>query len=128
MIKELSLENNLEFVEWVDDLNAWLADKSHILSFSLEESFHYAVGNGMSAGLKPIIHAWRESREIWPQEFIFSDLDEFLSLALSVEYDPERYRALLVEKGLTGERQVDEIKSLFKDLAKETGLSRFPDE
>jgi tetratricopeptide (TPR) repeat protein len=37
MIRELSLDRKLEFVNWVEDLNSWLADKSHILSFSLEE-------------------------------------------------------------------------------------------
>ena len=74
MIHELGLKNKIEFVDWVEDLNAWLADKSHILSFSLEESFHYAIGNGMAAGLKPVIHAWNESREIWPNEYIFETL------------------------------------------------------
>ena len=53
MIDELRLKDKIEFVDWVDDLNSWFADKSHILSFSLEESFHYAIGEGMAAGLKP---------------------------------------------------------------------------
>lgn len=116
MIEELGLEGKLEFVDWVDDLNAWLADKSHILSFSLEESFHYAIGNGMAAGLKPIIHAWRESREIWPERFIFSNLDEFLYLALADLYEPDEYRRWLELCDLTGERQVKEIKALFRGL------------
>ena len=92
MIKELSLDKKLEFVNWVEDLNSWLADKSHILSFSLEESFHYTIGNGMAAGLKSVIHAWNESRDIWPNQFIFRDLSEFLQVMMDDAYHPEEYR------------------------------------
>ncbi|MEJ2052220.1 MAG: glycosyltransferase family 4 protein, partial [Calditrichota bacterium] len=118
MVKELGLEKKVTFVEeWIDDLNAWLADKSHILSFSLEESFHYAIGNGMAAGMKPVIHAWNESREIWPARFIFRDLDEFLGLITEDSYDPTVYRKLLIDHRLTANHQLQEITGLLSDLS-----------
>ena len=93
MIDELGLDDKITFVEqWIDDLNSWLADKSHILSFSLEESFHYAVGDAMAAGLKPVVHAWRESRSIWPEKHIFRNVSEFTDLCLAPSYTPARYR------------------------------------
>lgn len=116
MIEEMELDEKIEFVDWVDDLNAWFADKSHILSFSLEESFHYAIGNGMAAGLKPVIHAWNESRDIWPQDYIFKDLDQFLSLVLDDAFEPQRYRQTLFDRGLTANRQVDQIKTVLREL------------
>lgn len=116
MIRELSLTGKLEFVDWVDDLNSWLADKSHILSFSLEESFHYAIGNGMAAGMKPVIHAWNESRDIWPQEFIFNDLDGFLRQVMDQKYEPERYRNLLFDNQLTCTTQIEKIREVFEEL------------
>jgi len=117
MINELSLSNKLEFVDWVEDLNAWLADKSHILSFSLEESFHYAIGNGMAAGMKPVIHAWNESRDIWPQEFIFNDLNGFLHLMKDEKYDPQNYRKLLFENQLTLITQTERIREIIEELS-----------
>jgi len=116
MIRELVLGEKLEFVDWVDNLNLWLTDKSHILSFSLEESFHYAVGNGMAAGLKPVIHAWKESRDIWPEEFIFNDLDGFLKIMLDQSYEPMSYREMICDSGLDAGRQINEIKALIEDL------------
>ncbi len=118
MIKELSLDKKLEFVDWVEDINSWLADKSHILSFSLEESFHYTIGNGMAAGLKPVIHAWNESREIWPEEFIFNDLKGFLHLMTDGKYDPENYRKLLFENRLTTVTQTEKIIKIIEELSK----------
>ncbi|MCB9593983.1 MAG: glycosyltransferase [Sandaracinaceae bacterium] len=117
MIDELELDDHVELVtERVPDLNAWFADKSHILSFSLEESFHMSLGEGMAAGLKPIIHAWREAREIWPEELVFRDLDGFLRLTLDDDFEPERYRACLAERGLHEARQVDEVERLIAEL------------
>ncbi len=116
MIKELCLENKIKFVDWVDNLNEWLADKSHILSFSLEESFHYAVGNGMAAGMKPVIHAWNESRHIWPQEYIFNDLEGFMKLMSSeTPFEPAKYRNYIIEKKLDSQSQIENIEALFKD-------------
>jgi len=116
MIRELSLDKKLEFVDWVEDLNSWLADKSHILSFSLEESFHYTIGNGMAAGLKPVIHAWNESRDIWPEEAIFKNLDEFLDIMLNQKYEPLTYRTFLFEHGLDLETQCLKIDNVLKAL------------
>ena len=113
MIQELDLEGRIEFVGWIDDLNSWLADKSHIVSFSLEESFHYAIGNGMACGMKPVIHAWEESRDIWPEEFIFKDLDGFLDRVMDPTFEPHRYPKLLYENQLDKNRQIAEVKNLL---------------
>ncbi len=116
MIKEMQLSDNIEFVRWVHHLNQWFSDKSHILSFSLEESFHYAIGNGMAAGLKPVIHAWNESREIWPNQYIFKDLDEFLEMVQSPVYEPEHYRRELLTHKLDSRTQLTSIEKLLGDL------------
>jgi hypothetical protein len=116
MIDELDLADSVTFVtEWIDDLNAWLADKSHVVSFSLEESFHYAIGNGMAAGLKPAIHAWRESRRIWPERFVFRNLEEFLDIMLG-DYDPPAYRQALLDLPRTAEAQNRQIAELISRL------------
>jgi len=124
MVEELKLYDKITFVEgWIDDLNAWVADKSHILSFSLEESFHYTIGNGMAAGLKPVIHAWNESREIWPNEFIFNDVQSFLDIMLDKTYEPERYRSLLFENKLTSSAQTENVENLIDELVNRSSYS-----
>jgi tetratricopeptide (TPR) repeat protein len=124
MIRELSLDRKLEFVNWVEDLNSWLADKSHILSFSLEESFHYTIGNGMAAGLKPLIHAWNESREIWPEEFIFNNIESFLRITLDNVYEPERYRRILTDNALDCGHQFKQIEDLIGDVSAARALPK----
>jgi glycosyltransferase involved in cell wall biosynthesis len=119
MINELNLTNKIEFVGWVKDLNTWLSDKSHILSFSLEESFHYALGDGMAAGLKPLIHAWNESRDIWPNEYIFSNLDDFIKIMKDPVYSPEKYRNLLIEYNLDSKHQLKNIEILLDEVSNE---------
>lgn len=126
MIHELSLADKVEFVSWVDDLNGWFQDKSHILSFSIEESFHYSIGNGMAAGLKPVIHAWNESRDIWPEEFIFRDLSEFLEQMTDQEYEPLRYRRLLFDNQLTLDTQLEKIMGLIKAIGTNSSHSTDP--
>jgi glycosyltransferase involved in cell wall biosynthesis len=116
MIHELSLEDKIRFIDWVDDLNKWFFDKSHILSFSLEESFHYAIGNGMAAGLKPVVHAWNESRKIWPEKFVFNDLDSFLSLLLDGSFEPAFYRKILFDRKLDAKSQMEKIDALIEKL------------
>lgn len=118
MIDELELGERVAIVtEWVPDLDAWLADKSHVVSCSLEESFHCGLGDGIAAGLRPVIHAWREAREIWPPEHVFRNLDEFLALCLDETWDPAAHRHLLVDRGLDQARQVREVVALLERVS-----------
>jgi glycosyltransferase involved in cell wall biosynthesis len=119
MIREMELGDKIEFVGWVNDLNSWFADKSHILSFSLEESFHYALGDGMAAGLKPVIHAWNESRDIWPNEYIFRNLDEFLELMQDSSFTPRLYRKTLVDYNIDSVTQLSKIENLLENIVLE---------
>jgi len=97
MIKELGLQNHVIFVGRVEDINKWLANMTYIVSSSLEESFHYSIGEGMLAGLKPIVHAWTESRDIWPQEYIFKNSAEFKQIILDSSYNPTEYRQFVLD-------------------------------
>jgi glycosyltransferase involved in cell wall biosynthesis len=97
MLAELKIEDKVYFYDRVVDLNEFYADKTYVLSTSIEESFHYSIGEGMAAGLKPVIHAWVESRDIWPEQFIFRNLDEFLKLFLDGSVNPEEYRQYILD-------------------------------
>lgn len=51
--------------EWVEDQNEWLADKDFILSCSKKEAFGMNIAEGMSKGLKPIIHRFYGCDALW---------------------------------------------------------------
>lgn len=117
MIDELGLASRVTLVtERVEDLNAWLADKSHLVSASIEESFHLALGEGMAAGLRPLVHAWDEAREIWPEEHVFRDAEGFVARATDARFEPSRYRAQLLDRELDLDRHVGRVVSLLGEL------------
>jgi len=117
MIDELGLGRRVELVtDWIEDLDGWLADKSHVASFSLEESFHYGLAHGIAAGLKPLIRAWPEARDIWGDAYVFNDLDGFLALARAEPLEPARYRRIIEDRGLDHARQLEEIHTLLGGL------------
>jgi len=116
IIKELNLESNIVFEsEYIADLNEWFADKTFVISSSLEESFHYSVGEGMAAGLKPVIFAWKEAREIWPDKYIFRNSEEFLNIVTSEDYKPDEYRNYILQHH-TLEKQLERIRNLLYTL------------
>ncbi|SHI96921.1 glycosyltransferase [Propionispora hippei] len=120
MIQELKLQNKVVFVGRIPDINDWLKDMSFIVSSSLEESFHYSVGEGMLAGLKPVVHAWKESRGIWPEEYIFRNSAEFRDIILDNRYEPEKYRKFVLER-YSLPKQMEQIYKLLKPFP---GISR----
>lgn len=96
MIGELGLAGRVEFCPWQSDLNEFYADKDFYLSASIEESFHYALAEGMAAGLKPVIHCWKSARDFYNPEWIFKTVDEAVDMILA-GCRPEEYREYAVE-------------------------------
>lgn len=117
IINELGISKNIIFVGRVDDLNKWFSNITYIVSSSIEESFHYTIGEGMLAGLKPVVHAWKESRDLWPNEYIYRNRKEFLDIILSDEYKPEKYRKFVSDKYALS-NQINNIKELINDINK----------
>ena len=70
----------ITFDGWVDDMPSWYRDKDYIISTSLFESFHYSIAEGMATGLMPLIHDWYGADKLYPNEYLFSDPDDFLTL------------------------------------------------
>ena len=125
MINELNLNDKVEFVGRVDNLNDWFKDKTFIVSASIEESFHYSVAEGMLAGLKPVVHAWKESRDLWPNESIFRNSQEFQKIILEDSYEPEKYRQFVLDRYAL-ETQVENICKLLNSIEKEAKIAPIP--
>lgn len=102
LIGQFGLRQNIIFHDFVTDMPDWLADKGVLLSTSFYESFGMNIGEAMAAGAYPVIHSFPGSNTVWPQECLFSSIDEAVSLILKatpnqyVDFVRERYDCALL--------------------------------
>ncbi len=102
---------NVEFVEHAPDMNEFLEDKSHCILFSKKEAFSYAIAEGMSKGLKPIIHRFFGCDAIWSKRFIWNTIDEAIEMTLG-DYNPLAYRTEV------GQYSLDKMLKSFDEILK----------
>jgi GT2 family glycosyltransferase len=106
---------NLHITPHVTDVRAWLDEigASYILSASIWEDLGYGVAEGMSMGLKPLIHAFPNAEMIWPKEWLWESFDELDALhAGPVEFD--RYRAF-VEERYDADKQAEKFEAILTE-------------
>ena len=131
-IKEMNIERNITFIDkYIEDIDLWGEQFGYILSTSIEESFHYTVGEFMAKGIKPVINSWPSAREVWPNECIFTTIDQFKEKILEDKYDSNFYRRF-IEDNYSLEEQIDNIENYIAFLedaaSKETkNISNFRD-
>ena len=113
-IKEMNIERNITFIDkYIEDIDLWGEQFGYILSTSIEESFHYTVGEFMAKGIKPVINSWPSAREVWPNECIFTTIDQFKEKILEDKYDSNFYRRF-IEDNYSLEEQIGSINNIFK--------------
>lgn len=110
LIAEQEMQDRVFIEGPIDDLNDWFADKDFILSTSTRETFHYALAEGMAAGLKPVIHCWQSASDFYPSEYIFATVDEAVAMLSDVgqpsEYRDYAVRLLDIEKNIRRVRRI----------------------
>jgi len=57
-----------------NDMPEWYAGIDFVLSTSDFESFHFTIADGAAAGCTPIILPWEGADEIYPKEWVYSDI------------------------------------------------------
>jgi len=112
MIEKLGLRDNVIFYGWIEDLDAWMAEKNFLLSTSIHEGHPCGIMEAMAVGLKPLIHNFYAADEIYPRKYLFTTLDEFLEMVTSDDYNSAEYRKY-IEDNYTLERQLQELESIF---------------
>jgi glycosyltransferase involved in cell wall biosynthesis len=80
IINELGIEDNVRFYGHLDNIQSWLKDKNYLLSTSIHESFGYGIAEAMAMGIKPLVHIFPGSEELWPHHCIFSSIDEVIEM------------------------------------------------
>lgn len=114
----LKINNLLDRViiepEASSNLDLWYEDNDInyvIVPSSRGESFSMVAGEAMLKGIKPLISNWWGADELWPEELLFKNIDEFNKL-FEVNYDSEFYRKFVYER-YDIEKVVDKIESII---------------
>ncbi|EJO5349500.1 glycosyltransferase [Clostridium botulinum] len=92
MIKELGLDNNVIFYGWQKDINKWLEDKNYLICTSVLESQGLGIMEAMSKGIRPLIHNFVGAKEVYPEKYIWSSLDDIVNMLSDEIYSSLEYR------------------------------------
>ncbi|ENH98399.1 group 1 glycosyltransferase [Gracilibacillus halophilus YIM-C55.5] len=118
MINEMGLENNVYFEGWQEDIDDWLDDKNYILTSSVLESQHMSVMEAMSKGIKPLVHNFVAAKEIYDNEYIWTNVNDIIEL-LRTEYESHNYYNF-VKMNYSLETQLESINNLVFQLLEES--------
>ncbi|SHJ49516.1 Glycosyltransferase involved in cell wall bisynthesis [Hathewaya proteolytica DSM 3090] len=116
MIKEMNLSDNIIHYGWVDDINKWLIDKNYIISTSLLEGQHLSVMEGMSKGIKPVIHNFVGAKEIYDKKYVWNTIDEAVEIIKSHKYNSSEYREYVV-KNYSKDKELNSIKEMISKIS-----------
>jgi len=114
MIETLGLGDNILFSGWVDDVSAWLEDKQYIVSSSVLEGHPVGVMEAMARGIRPLIHHFVGAERLYPTEFIWNTIDDFVALVMDDEYQSLKYRQFIDDYSM--DVQHDHIGALVGTL------------
>lgn len=91
------LEKCTNFYGHVKDIPGWLADKDFILCTSPIESQGVGLLEAMHRGLRPLIYDFPGAGDLYPQDYLWRNLDELEALLLGGP-EPEACRDFVAEK------------------------------
>jgi len=115
MVDALGLGDVVFFDGPQENVDSWLRDKHYIVSTSLIESQGMGLIEAMACGLKPVIHNFPGSDQIYPTEFLFNIAEDFCRHILSEQYEPQKYRRF-VEENFALKNQLPKINNIFTKL------------
>lgn len=76
-------KDEIAFEDYGDDMPSFYSKVGFILSTSDHEGSHQAVAEGMASGAIPIIRNWPGAELIYPQKYIFEDVERAVHLIQS---------------------------------------------
>lgn len=76
-IEKNNLSEHIFYEKWDNNVNQWYGNLHFILSPSDNESFHYALADGIVAGCYPLLWNWKGYNEVYPFiESVIENLDD----------------------------------------------------
>jgi len=92
MLDIFSLRDYLTLHGWVEDVESWLSDKHYLVLPTIHEGNPYSVLEAAACGVKPLIHSFPGSEELYPIDWTFRTAAEFADKIQHGTYDPKAYR------------------------------------
>lgn len=117
-IKNMNLEKNVIFYDWVNDINEWLNDKNYLLSTSVCEGHPFNILEAMAKGIKPVVNNFYGAELAFDRYFLFNNIDEAITMITADQYDSKLYHTYIIEKQWTEKDQIDKFKKLINELSK----------
>jgi glycosyltransferase involved in cell wall biosynthesis len=84
-IETSKYRNSVVFEDYDTNVAEWFRKIGFILSTSEREGSHQSVAEGMASGSLPVIRNWPGAELLYPDRFVFSDLDEAVELILKLK-------------------------------------------
>ncbi len=98
ILQAMDLTERVTFHGWVEDIPSFLRDMNYVISTSQWEGCPNNILEAMACGIRPIIHNWMGARELFPEECVFSSLEEVPAMLDPSAYRAERYRTWIEER------------------------------
>ncbi len=111
-ISRMSLQNNVVFNGWENNVSSWLEDKNYLISASIHESFGYGIAEAMASGIKPVIHDFLFANDIWDEKYLYNTIDEAVEMIRSRDYNSDKYRDF-IKNYYSLDMQISKVKSLL---------------
>jgi glycosyltransferase involved in cell wall biosynthesis len=119
MLHVLNLCDHVTLHGWVDDVTHWLDDKDYLILPTIHEGNPYSVLEAAAKGIRPLIHSFPGSAELYPKNWIFATAQELVQRIISDPYEPKSYRDHVASRfGL--KPQTERINNLIASLAQST--------
>lgn len=101
------LRNAIHFDAPGRDMASWYQQIGVILSTSDLEGSHVALAEGIASGALPVARRWPGIETLWPEDFIFDDLESAAEFVLDSRSLPDREERI---------RSLQKLKCLDQDL------------
>lgn len=117
IINELNLQDNVIWWGWIENVSEWLQDKNYLILPSIHEGNPYCVLEAAACGVKPLIHYFPGSEELYPSSWLFRTVSEFVEKVINEPFDSLAYRRY-VEENYSLDIYLEKIFSIIEVLSK----------
>lgn len=113
MIKKLGMESNVHEYGEITKPENWLDDMNYIINSSVLEGHPVGIAEAMAMGIKPLIHSFVGSDNLYPDDYIWYTIPDLKKLVKSKDYNSQEYRDYIIENRWTLDAQIESILKIL---------------
>lgn len=99
LLKEMKMDKNFFFYRAIppDRIPMFFNSCSYVLSTSIIEGCPMNILEGMACGLKPMVHNWIGAKDIFPEKWVYNDVEEARYVYDDHDWYPDEYRQFVID-------------------------------